>query len=258
MSAFIDFTALMTAFFVGLLGSGHCFGMCGGIAAGLGSLPTKQDDTGAGNPPRPSSAVLFNLGRVASYMLLGFAGAGLLGKAGVILDIPRWAMALRFLTAMMVLAIGLQFLLGWQLLAWLESAGAGIWRRIAPVAAKMSMVPGGGGRLLLGLCWGFLPCGLVYSVLLTASSTGNAISGSLVMLAFGIGTMPSMLGLSLAAPLIAVFLGDRLTRKFIGVALVLLAVLSLALMIARGNQQEAHSTHQHSAIILPTTASVPG
>lgn len=242
MTSIIDLSALFTAFFVGLLGSGHCFGMCGGIAAGLGSLPDydKKQET---PKPRATSAFLFNIGRVLSYACLGLVSAWLLAKLGHALNVPKWSMILRFLTAVMIFLIGLQFLLNWQTLAVIERAGAKVWKLILPVAIRASSLPGGSGRLLLGLCWGLLPCGLVYSVLLTASAAGSPISGAAVMVAFGLGTLPSMLGMSLAAPTLAALLSDKWTRKLMGAALIFLAVLSVSLMIVR---MQGDGMHQHA------------
>jgi len=240
----IDLSALITAFFVGLLGSGHCFGMCGGIAAGLGTLPgTRTDPSGTG--PSAVSALLFNFGRILSYAVLGLVSAWILAGVGQVLNVPKWSMLLRFLTAVMIFLIGVQFLFNWQTLAFIERAGAKIWKRILPVAVRAGRLPGGSGRLLLGLCWGLLPCGLVYSVLLTASASGSAMAGAGVMFAFGLGTMPSMLGMSLAAPALAAMLSDTWTRKLMGVALILLAVLSVTLMVIRMQGQGAH--HHASA-----------
>lgn len=241
MTTFIDMSALLTAFFVGLLGSGHCFGMCGGIAAGLGTIPVRGGDEPEAKP-RASSAVLFNFGRILSYACLGLISAWLLAKVGKVLNVPQWSMILRALTALMIFLIGLQYLFNWQTLAAVEKAGARVWKHVLPIAVRASSLPGGSGRLLLGLCWGLLPCGLVYSVLLTASAAGSSISGATVMLAFGIGTLPSMLGMSLAAPALAAMLTDRWTRKLMGAALILLAVISVSLMVIKmqGKQQHTH------------------
>ena len=195
MTQLIDFSVLFTALFAGLLGSGHCFGMCGGIAAGLGSLHGHNR-----SKPQMSSAVLFNLGRILSYSILGLVSAWILVQAGQVLNVPKWSMILRLLTALMIFLIGLQFLFNWQLLAAIERAGARVWKLILPLAVRASSLPGGSGRLLLGLCWGLIPCGLVYSILLTAAASGSSVSGAIVMFTFGIGTLPSMLGMSLAAP----------------------------------------------------------
>ena len=233
-----DLPALVTAFFVGLLGSGHCFGMCGGIAAGLGSIPAGKGD----EPSKPSaaSAALFNFGRIIGYAVLGLISAWLLARLGNVLNVPKWSMVLRLLTALMIFAIGLQYLTNWNLLGFIERAGARVWKLVLPLAVRASAMPGGSGRLLLGFCWGFLPCGLVYSVLLTASAAGMPVAGALVMLAFGLGTLPSMLGISLAAPALAAMLNDRWARKLMGAALVLLAVLSLSLMYVKTQGKQGH------------------
>jgi len=239
MNSIIDFSALFTAFFAGLLGSGHCFGMCGGIAAGLGSLPVSvgKDVTGR---PSTSSAILFNVGRILSYAILGLVSAWLLAAIGGALNVPGWSMALRLVTAVMIFLIGIQFLFNWQTLAGIERLGGKVWKLILPVAVRAGQLPGGSGRLLLGLCWGLLPCGLVYSVLLTASAAGTAVSGATVMLAFGVGTLPSMVGMSMAAPALSSLLSDRWTKKLMGAALVLLAVLSVTLMMVRMQGQGEH------------------
>ena len=247
MTTIFDLSALFTAFFVGLLGSGHCFGMCGGLAAGLGSVPAVNDiDLGTKPKPSATSAFLFNIGRILSYTALGMLSAWILAGLGHALNVPKWSMILRFLTALMIFLIGIQFLFNWQTLAGIERLGAKVWKLILPIAVRVSSLPGGAGRLLLGLCWGLLPCGLVYSVLLTASAAGSPISGAAVMLAFGLGTLPSMLGMSLAAPALATMLSDKWTKKLMGAALVLLAVLSVTLMVIK--MQGQGTQHHHATL----------
>jgi len=245
-----DIGVVLTAFFAGLLGSGHCFGMCGGIAAGLGSI-SGHDTKGNQIKSRLSSAVLFNFGRLLSYAILGLVSAWILKRAGQVLNVPQWGMILRSITALMIFMIGAQFLFGWQLLAGIERAGAKVWNIVLPLAVRASGLPGGTGRLLLGLCWGLLPCGLVYSILLTASASGSTLSGALVMTAFGLGTMPSMLGMSFAAPTLASILSDRWARKLLGVAMILLAVLSVSLMLVN---MKGNAHHHAFEVIFVHTA----
>lgn len=218
MSGF-DPAVLVTAFLAGLLGSGHCFGMCGGIAGSLGAL--------SGGSSRRSlllPAVQFNIGRLFGYAMLGAIAAGIIGAVGEIVALKAYAKWFRVVTAVMVLIIGLQFLVDWGSLNIIEKGGAGIWKRIAPVAAKVSQRNDWIGRMALGICWGFLPCGLVYTVLVTAASTGNALTGGLTMFAFGFGTAPAMMGLTVAAPALSTFLGDTLVRRIVGFSLIVLAV----------------------------------
>lgn len=228
----LDPAILVTAFLAGLLGSGHCFGMCGGIAGSLGAL------SGIGSRSAAGPAVQFNLGRLLGYVVLGALAAGILGAAGEIMALKPVGKWLRGLTALMVLLIGLRFLLDWRGLDAIEKGGAGLWRRILPVVVRISQRHDWIGRLGLGICWGFLPCGLVYTVLVTAASTGNAIAGGATMLAFGAGTLPAMLGLTLAAPALSAFLSDRLVRRIVGFSLVVLAVwMFLTLVAGHGDGQ---------------------
>lgn len=224
---------LLTAFFAGLLGAGHCFGMCGGIAAGLGAMTRGRAAWRA--------ALVFNLSRVCSYTLLGALAAGLVGLSGEAIRLPGWGRALRMLTALLILLVGLRLLLSWDALAFLEKAGARLWRRVAPLAAGAARVPGLSGRALLGLCWGLLPCGLVYTLLLTAASTGQAIPGAAVMLAFGMGTLPALLGLTLWAPTLAGLVQERRYRQLAGAGMVLLS--GWAMWLAWLPSPDLHATH---------------
>jgi sulfite exporter TauE/SafE len=230
--AWLDPAVLSTAFLAGLLGSGHCFGMCGGIAAGLGAM-----SRGRAIVP----ALQFNLARLVSYAVLGLIAASVLGGVSGLLPWARW---LRLLTAVMILMIGLKFLFNFRGIEFIERGGAGLWKKILPFALKAGNRQDWIGRLLLGFCWGFIPCGLVYTVLMTAASTANPVSGAVTMLAFGVGTLPAMLGLTAAAPALASFLEDRTVRRVIGFALVVLAVWT-ALMMWGSMTQGSMSHAQH-------------
>lgn len=214
----IDPAVWTAAFLTGLLGSGHCFGMCGGIAGSLGAL------SGSGSRSAALPALQFNLGRLLGYALLGAVVGGVIGAAGEIMALKPLGKWFRAITALMVLLIGLRFLLDWRGLETIERGGAGLWRRIMPFAVRISQRHDWVGRLGLGICWGFLPCGLVYTVLMTAASTAHALTGAVTMFCFGVGTLPAMLGLTLAAPALSVFLADRMVRRIVGFGLVVLAL----------------------------------
>jgi sulfite exporter TauE/SafE len=218
----------------GLLGSGHCFGMCGGIAGGLGAM------AGVGSRSLVLPGLQFNAGRLVGYAVLGALAGGILGAAGDIMGLQSVGKWLRGLTALMVLLIGLRFLLDWRGLDLIERSGAGLWRRILPLAVRISQRHDWIGRLGLGLCWGFLPCGLVYTVLMTAASTGSSLAGATTMFAFGLGTLPAMLGLTVAAPALSVFLGDRLVRRIVGFSLVVLAAWMFVLLTAAPGGEHVH------------------
>jgi sulfite exporter TauE/SafE len=146
-------------------------------------------------------------------------------------------------TAIMIFMIGLKFLFDYRGIDWLERGGAGLWKKIMPLALKAGSRGDGLGRILLGALWGLVPCGLVYTVLLTAASTANPAGGALTMLAFGAGTLPAMLGLTAAAPALTSFLEDRTVRRIIGFALVVLALWTFLMMWDSGQAQTIQSHH---------------
>ena len=229
MNAF-DPAVLVAAFLAGLLGSGHCFGMCGGIAGSLGAL----SGSGSGRKALVLPALQFNLGRMVGYAILGGIAAGIIGAAGEIMAFKAYGKWLRVLTAVMVMFIGIRFLVDWRGLDIIEKGGAGIWNKIAPLARKASQRHDWIGRTGLGVLWGFLPCGLVYTVLMTAASTGTAAAGALTRFAFGAGTAPAMLGLTVAAPALSTFLSDKLVRRIVGFSLIVLAVWMLIPLLSGG------------------------
>jgi uncharacterized protein len=204
----------VTALLAGLLGSTHCAAMCGGIATALGSVPAGR--------ARSGQLLIYHAGRIASYGVAGAIAGAAGAAAGFAFAISRWSEILRLATAAMIVVIGLDIALsGGGRARWLrlpERWGAQLWRRIAPLA-HAGLPPAGRGTraLVLGLLWGWLPCGLVYSVLLAAAVAGGALSGSLTMMVFGLGTVPAMAGLS--------YLGSRLPSPQGAVARVLGAVL---------------------------------
>jgi len=229
--SWFDPTVLSTAFLAGLLGSGHCFGMCGGIAAGLGAM-----SRGRAIVP----ALQFNLARLGSYASLGLVSATVLGGVSDLTLIGRW---LRLLTAVMIAMIGLRFLFNFRGLEIIERGGAGLWKKVLPLALRAGQRQDWFGRVVLGACWGLLPCGLVYTVLITAASTGNPAGGVMAMLAFGAGTLPAMLGLTVAAPALATFLGDRTVRRVIGFALLVLALWTVFMVWGASQGPTDHANH---------------
>lgn len=197
---------LLAALAAGFVGSTHCVGMCGGISSAL-SLGT-ADAARQRAAGLVGFALIYNLGRIASY---GFAGAlvGALGFwLGDLIAVGDWSRWLRLATGAVMVAIGLQVAVNLRLLQPLESLGLRFWRRLAPFARRLMPVRSPLHALALGALWGWLPCGLVYSMLLTASVAGSAPAGAAVMLAFGAGTLPAMVGTGAAA---GAFRG--LTRK---------------------------------------------
>ena len=232
-----DTWPLLTAAFVtGFLGSAHCFGMCGGIS-GLFAMNATVRSLRQQVP----KAIAYNVGRVLSYALLGSIAA-LLGK-GAVDAIPQLAAPVRLASGILIILVGLQLAFNWRILAPLETAGAKVWRRIAPAAKGLVPVETGLQALGLGLIWGWLPCGLVYSVLLLAATTAEPSHGGLVMIAFGLGTMPAMIATGLSASRLAQFMSRK--RVGVGLLIVLLGLATVAMPVMKLTSSQDHSMHQH-------------
>ncbi len=229
---------LAAALVTGLLGSAHCFGMCAGIS-GLFAVNASVASLKSQVP----MAIAYNAGRVLSYALLGIMVASL-GQT-LVKAIPDIAAPVRLASGLLIVIVGLQVAFNWRFLAPLEKAGAKIWQRIAPAAKGLLPVTSVPKALGLGLLWGWLPCGLVYSVLLLAATTANAVYGGLVMLAFGLGTSPAMIMTGLSASKLSQFMSRK--RLGAGLLIVLLGLLTLAMPIMKISAGPDDRTHgQHS------------
>jgi sulfite exporter TauE/SafE len=193
-------------FLVGLLGGTHCVGMCGGIVGAL-SMQAPQGRMAL------SVQLAYNLGRIASYVAAGMVAGALAQIVGELLPLQR---ALYLAASLMLVAMGLYLLGLTQSLVWLEKRGQLVWRRVQPFTARFLPVRGAAQALPLGLLWGWLPCGLVYSALTTALASGSAGKGALLMLAFGLGTLPNLLLAGLLLVRFRRFAQARATRLVSG------------------------------------------
>lgn len=189
-----DPVLLIAAALTGLAGAGHCAGMCGGIAAALAHA--------APHGRTLATQFAYSAGRITTYTLLGLL-AGLFA-ALLAPDDTGIALAVgRGLTGVVLLAIGLYLLGVARWMAWLEQAGARAWRHVSPLARRLVPPRTLASAWALGMLWGLLPCGLVYGGLLYAATSGSALAGGATMLAFGVGTLPAVLGLGIAGQWLA-------------------------------------------------------
>lgn len=209
---------LGSALVLGLLGGGHCLGMCGGLMGALTlAIPPEQ------RARRVRLLLAYNLGRVLSYACAGL----LLGLAGWAVASGPAALALRVAAALLLIAMGLYLAGWWSGLTRLEALGRGLWRHIQPVASRLLPVSSLPRALLLGALWGWLPCGLVYSTLLWAASQGHAGYSAALMLAFGLGTWPVLLATGLAAERVNALLRRRSVRMAGGLLVILFGLWTL-------------------------------
>lgn len=222
----------------GLLGSSHCVGMCGPIVwAYAARLPAE-----AGWPLRLANHLAYNIGRVGMWTFLGF-GLGMAGQvAGVLAPMGR---VLALAGGVGMVALGLANLGLLPLRFRFEGEGGGtLWRGFRRVFQGLIGAGGVSGRFALGLTNGLLPCGLSYAFLARAAATGSPGEGALVMIAFGAGTVPALLGAG-------VLLG-RLRLPRWSERLAAAAVLSMGLLLLwRGSGNIGAAEHQHLPDTLP-------
>lgn len=224
---------LIPVFLVGLLGSVHCAGMCGGIVGALSVAPGRVVPVpvrSAGPALRPAAAnvLAYNTGRIGSYMLAGMLAGGLAQGAGALARLPALQAGAYWMANLMLAALGLYLMDAWHGLARLEQGGGLLWRRVQPLLRRIGPVDGPGRMLAAGAVWGWLPCGMVYSVLVTAMLSGSALSGALVMLAFGLGTLPMLLALGALGARLRAMLRVPTVRRASGALVLGFAVLGLA------------------------------
>jgi len=217
--------SLAAAFLVGLLGGVHCVGMCGGI---VGTLTA-----GLPGDARTSLARVFpyqlayNCGRIGGYAVAG----ALMGALGTLLievmPLQYAQRVLYALAAVFMVLLGLYLSGWWRGLAGVERVGAVLWRRIEPLGRRLLPVRSPVQAVGLGFVWAWIPCGLVYSVLIWSVSAGDALQGALLMLAFGVGTLPNLLSMGMLAGAAARFSDQAWIRQAAGVLVIGFGIYAL-------------------------------
>lgn len=180
--------ALVTGLLAGLFGSPHCVAMCGGILAVLhGQVPRGRDRLAAG----------FHVGRLTSYLVLGL----LLTALGMLPEqvLPAGGIVvLRVVLGLLLILIAAYIALPGRLRDVLGEAAAPLTRRVLPLFARMLPADRFDKAVGLGLLWGLLPCGLLYGVLAAAWLLADPVATVALVLGFGLGTLPLLLGGGLA------------------------------------------------------------
>lgn len=213
-----DFS-LISAFLIGIAGSVHCVGMCGGIVSAFSFILPKQQSA-------LPYMIFYNMGRISSYTIAG-AITGYLGSILTIqLDTPLSILTL--VSSLLLLLMGLYIGGWWQILTVVEKAGSVVWKRISPYSKLFLPFKSPLQAFPYGFIWGWLPCGLVYSTLSWSLASGSTTTGAAVMFAFGLGTLPALLSLGATMGSIKSLLSHPVFRK--SVALLLIAY-SLLLII---------------------------
>ena len=203
---------LISSFIIGLLGGVHCVGMCSGIS-GVLSMGLDQR---AGKLRHFMLQLNYNFGRITSYAIAGFI-FGWLGEA-----VARSSGShslhqyLQTFSGIFMILLGMYLSGWWQILIKVEKVGALLWRRIEPFARTLIPVRNVPQAYFVGMVWGWLPCGLVYSVLTTALGSGSGTNGAMIMFSFGLGTLPNLLAMGLLAGALRQLLHRPLVRYLAG------------------------------------------
>jgi sulfite exporter TauE/SafE len=225
-----DPITLTSAFLLGFFSTLHCIGMCGGI---IGALSLSLPEEIRNNKARLFTFVLsYNVGRITSYsiagLIAGAVGTSVLQSAGF----DQGHSVLKYIGVAMMVAIGL-YLTGWlPQLASVEKIGIPVWKRLEPLGRKLVPVVSIPRALAYGLVWGWLPCGLVYFVLIWALTAGDAIHGALTMLAFGLGTLPTLIAAGFMTSWITRFARSARARQVVGLFIIAMAIGSLFIPMA--------------------------
>ena len=208
---------LLAAVAIGFAGAGHCIGMCGGISAAL-SLGVQGND---------GKALLFslgfNLGRILTYTIIG----ALVGGLAATIELNQYLEESLYLAGTMLMLMGLSIGQWWHGVRRIEGIGKGIWKLLQPITKRLMPIRSLPQALALGLVWGWLPCGLIYSSLIWAGSAASWQDSALLMAAFGIGTLPANLASGVFAQQLKAVLRSRFSQSLLGISMILLGLYTL-------------------------------
>ncbi|MCW8905744.1 MAG: sulfite exporter TauE/SafE family protein [Sedimenticola sp.] len=215
----------LSAFVVGLLGGVHCIGMCGGIVSALtfGLPEERRTSFGAQLPFQ----LAYNLGRILSYVVAGAIMGGLGLLLAQLMPVQVAQQVLLAVAGIFMILLGLYLAGWWMVLNRVEQAGGLLWRRIEPLGRRLLPVHSPLRALTIGLVWGWIPCGLVYTMLINAVSSGGALQGAGLMLAFGLGTLPNLLAIGLLAGAAAHLARSQTARRVAGLTVMAFGIYTL-------------------------------
>lgn len=223
----------LSAFLIGLLGGVHCVGMCGGImsALTLGIQPLNKMSSTQNETNLFPYLLSYNSARIISYVIAGiiFGGVGAWFTDLVLFNQAQ--MFLKVVAGIFLIALGLYLANWWRGLSYVEQLGSVVWKFIEPIAKRFIPIKNIKQAFAAGFLWGWLPCGLVYSVLIWSLSSGSAIKGGLLMLSFGLGTLPTLIAVGLFAASIKGFMQLPAVRVSAGALVVGFGVYQILIVL---------------------------
>lgn len=216
---------LLAGLLLGFSSSLHCFGMCSGIAASLHFATSARPGASAS---QLSTAMLINSGRVTGYVIAGALVGELGSSVFAWLDRSLMNAVLRWAGAVSLGWIGLSMLGFLPLPAMFYRMGLWVSNSIGRLAGAVRL-PASAGLLISGIVWGFLPCAMVYATLFYAMFTGSWLRGALVMLGFGIGTLPALVAAGMGLATLRHRVKSATLQGIMGVAILLLGIANVAM-----------------------------
>lgn len=233
----------VSAFLVGLFSGVHCIGMCGGIIGALTfSLPAEVRQHRMRLFAYLSA---FSTGRILSYLIAGSLAAGVGGWLVTLISPKYGHLALQSIAFIFMFSIGL-YLAGWfPRFSSIEHVGRPVWTRLEPLGQKLLPVRHPLHAFLFGVIWGWLPCGLVYSALIWSGTIGNAVDGALFMLAFGAGTLPTVMTAGIVSEWVMRIRTQPALRIIIGLSVMAMAVATLGFNLQNIDPAQ-HQQHIHT------------
>lgn len=238
----MDAALLASAGAMGLLGSTHCVGMCGGISSALSFALPADKRSGVS---LFGYQLAYNAGRIFTYTVLGII-VGTLAH-GILAGWAASPWPRAFAGGFMVV-MGLYLAGWWNGLQKIEGLGGGIWSALAPFRQKILPVNHPLKAMAAGAVWGFLPCGLVYSALALALARADTLVSGAAMLAFGLGTLPTLLLTGTLAGKLRHYLQMKNIRQLTGLLVIALGLWTVFLALS-------HSAHHHDADTIRSDAS---
>ncbi len=224
---------LLAAFTMGLVGSTHCIGMCGGIIGALSlGVSAKR------RIYRFLIILSYNLGRLLGYVTIALV------VTWALLPLKDWTGVWlpRVLAGVVTIMAGLYIGGWWMGLRKLEHLGQFVWRYLQSIAQRLMPVTSIAQALALGFLWGWLPCGLVYAALTMAVTAQDPLYSALVMLAFGLGTLPAVLLSGLMAQQLKKWLQKPWMRSIFAIIMICLGALTIVYALP---EQGGHDHHHH-------------
>lgn len=242
--------SFFTAFLIGLLSGAHCIGMCGGIMNALSfAIPGPQGKLRRVTP----ILLLYNGGRIFSYAVAGaIAGSlsGWLQQTG-----SAAAPGLRVVAGLMLIAMGLYLAGWWRGLTHLEKLGGYAWKYLQPLGNHLMPVTQPHQAAILGMIWGWLPCGLVYSTLTLSAASSGWQQSSLIMLSFGFGTLPAMLLTGVFAHQVKAWIQKTTVRNIAALLVIGFGIWTIAWVAY--HQVDTHGNHHNHTTLQPDISRFP-